>query len=126
MNDQERYKMNFERDAILRIVTATRLSMNLANMLSPIAMDSETTADRIWGLLGDALFSATGDTNEHNDFFRTQTYKFLASDDMTDEEVADEFIRMAWWRNAVRQPGPILMTDAERNVLYGTPEGEWR
>ena len=121
--------MNFERDAILRVVMATRLSMNLANMLSPIAMDSETIADRIFGLLGDTLFYATRDTNEHNDFYRTQTYKLLTSDDITDEQATDAFIEMAG-RNTVRQPEPILMTPEERQVLYGnerkeTPEGGW-
>jgi len=119
--------MTIGKDALLRVVKATRIALHLAeDTRKQLVSGGWTWADEISGMLCDVLFSIAGETLEPNQDFRkhSRTYMLLAGD-LSDGEVTDEFIRLAE-ANAPKMPAPILMTEDERNALYGTPEGEWR
>lgn len=117
--------MDVTKDAITRVVSSARMAYNLANIISQLVpgITDENRADMIFGSLADVLFELSKEPVV-NDFKSSKTYKWLVESCMSNEEVADELIRMAD-ANKPKQPAPILMTQEEYDALYGTPEGEW-
>ena len=113
-----------KRDAITRVVSATRRSHNLAGLIAKLTSGpSENAADHIFGELADALFIFSGEPVT-DDFRFSKTYNLLINSCKSNADVADELIKMADERKP-KQPAPILMTQEEHDALYGTPEGEW-
>lgn len=116
--------MNISRDALSRVVSATRRVHNISGVIATLTnATSENLADHACGELADALFLISGERGS-DDFNCSRTYNLLFSSCLSNEEVADELIRMAD-ANKPKQPAPILMTQEEYDALYGTPEGEW-
>lgn len=113
-------------DAITRVVSAARRANNLAGIIAKLTSStSDNMADHIFGELADALFLFSRESASVSDeFVDSKTYNLLINSCKSNAEVANELIRMAE-ANKPKQPAPILMTDAEREALYGTPEGEW-
>lgn len=129
--------MNISRDALLKIVRAARAAQKLADNIRHLTGNSpvENMADSIAGQLADALNMMNGEKLGVADDFRdSRTYTWLYRSAMTDEEVADEFIRMAK-ENEPKMPKPNLISrvqflDMVRQFggypdLNSTPEGEW-
>lgn len=129
--------MNISRDALLKIVRATRAAQKLADNIRHLTGNSpvDNMADSIDGQLADALNMMNGEKLGVADDFRdSRTYTCLYRSAMTDEEVADEFIRMAK-ENEPKMPKPNLISrvqflDMVRRFggypdLNSTPEGEW-
>lgn len=128
--------MNISRDALLKIVRAARAAQKLADNIRHLTGNSpvENMADSIAGQLADALNLLNGEKLGVADDFRdSRTYTWLYRSAMTDDEVADEFIRMA--KGEPKMPKPNLISRGEfldmvRQFggyldLNSTPEGEW-
>ena len=122
------------KDALLRIVKAARIAYAVADNIRKLGVcNTENEADRIYGYLTDALFILNGEQLNGKDFNESRTYSWLYNSTMTDDEVTNEFIRMAK-ENAPKQPKPNIITRDQFNELltraggYGlqTPEGDWK
>lgn len=130
--------MEISRDALMRVVKATRMSMNLAEAIQRLMLDksSRTFADEIAGFLKDALFITIGESETKN-FDDSMTMRLLTSD-MSDGAVADYIIMMNKIRKhidteEVQQPKPQTMSKESVQRMYVqsggyqyTPEGEFR
>lgn len=130
--------MEISRDALMRVVKATRMSMSLAEAIQRLMLDksSRTFADEIAGFLKDALFITIGESETKN-FDDSMTMRLLTSD-MSDGAVADYIIMMHKIRKhidpeEVQQPKPQIMNKESVQRMYVqsggyqyTPEGEFR
>ena len=131
--------MEVERDALLRIVKATRLAMKLAEDTRKLMVEECTTvADRIAGDLEDALFDMIHDKNPGD--FKDSTTDKLLNGPIDDEGVTDTFImfykvneRMdRIMQGEAEQPKPQVASEDDflkmykKNGGYMTPEGDWK
>lgn len=130
--------MELSRDALLRVVKATRMTMKMAEDMQKLLLDknSRTFADEIAGFLKDALFITIGETETKN-FDDSMTMRLLTSD-MSDGAVADYIIMMHKLRKhiepeEVQQPKPQIASKESMQRMYVqsggyqyTPEGEFR
>lgn len=130
--------MEISRDALMRIVKATRMSISLAEAIQRLMLDksSRTFADEIAGFLKDALFITIGESETKN-FNDSMTTRLLTSD-MSDCAVADYIIMMNKIRKhteteEVKQPKPQIASKESMQRMYVqsggyqyTPEGEFR
>lgn len=129
--------MTIERDALLRVVKATRMSMNLAEATQKLFVDEApwSVADEIAGQLADALFKFSHDKAER---FSDSTTMRLLKGDLSDDAVTDWFFmmyRIDERRNRQEepvQPAPNVISKEELQELYKnnggymSPEGEWK
>ena len=135
--------MEISKDALMRVIKATRLSMKLAEDTQKLFAEKGITsvADIIAGDLADSIFIIS---NEHlaqvGDFSDSQTMKILKSD--LDEETAAELfeIRSRVYDSVFKgkeepeQPKPHTFEKTDFTKLYEqfggythcTPEGEWK
>lgn len=120
--------MSNMKDAVLRVVKATRKSLWFAQHMKAIMSEdrADTIPENIALELVEALFSYSGEylAPDQDLMKHSKTWALLVGD-MSDGEVADEFMRMAE-KNKPKMQAPILMTKEELEALYGIPEGEWR
>lgn len=126
--------MEISRDAIVRMIRAARNAAKLANDIRRIAnvSDRNNAADEIAGDLADVLNKINGEQIGISDqFCDSRTYTWLFRSAMSDNEVADEFIRMAE-ENKPEMPRPNTMSRVGFEELlekFGgykpTAEGEW-
>ena len=131
--------MEISKDALLRVVKATRTSMRQAKAMQMLISEEKTwtTADTISGLLLDALFEMSGEKLDLKQDFKDSNTMRLFTGDMSDEGVTDWLIMMDNIRRNhmpqedVRQPKPQTMEKKEVRKLfkenggYQSPEGEW-
>lgn len=133
--------MEIKKDALLRVVKATRMSMRMAECMKGLLADENawTTADMIAGFLKDALFCIAGEelTVGENFLENSMTMRLLTGD-MDDESVTDWFIMMDNIRNrhlkpqGEELPKPQTMSKEDMRSLYQknggymTPEGDWK
>lgn len=128
--------MEISKDALLRIVKATRASIRLAGETRKLygVNGSWTVLDEIAALMCDALQMISGEVlTEKEDFIRDSVVmKLLNGKLASDEEVAELLADMA----EVRIPAPVVTSLEEtekmyrenggyKNPLTETPEGEW-
>ena len=87
--------MEIERDALLRVVKATRMAMKLAEDTQKLFMDNGqwTVADEIAGRLQDALFQMSHDKADCP-FNKSTTMQVLTSG--LDDEAATDWFRMMY------------------------------
>lgn len=134
--------MEISKDALMRVIKATRLSMKLAEDTQKLFAEkgSESVADIIAGELADSIYLIS---NEHlaqtGNFSDSQTMQILKSD--IDEKTAAELFEI---RNRVygsvfkrkeepEQPKPHTFERTDFKKMYEqfggysheTPEGEW-
>ena len=124
--------MELQKDALLRMVRAARDSYDLAKSLHNICGHQETTADKICNELTETLYEIVGETlGVEQDFRFSKTYTLLFRSAKTNNEVVDEFIRMAD-KNFPSCPKPNLVPKEQFSAMvekfggYSTPEGEWK
>lgn len=131
-------KMEIERDALLRIVKATRMAMRLAENIQKLFVDQApwSVADEIAGQLADALFMMNCDSAERP-FADSMTMRLLKGD-LNDEAVTDWFLMMVRIDQRRHQheesamPEPQTMSKEEVRAMhetnggYMTPEGDWK
>lgn len=135
--------MEITRDALLRVVKATRLSMRLAQDISKLFMDKApwSVADEIYGRLEEALFMISGEKLGSGKSIDDSMAKRLLTGDLDDGTVADWFIMMDKIDKRIRGitpvdvkiPEPQIMNPEKTKKLYeknggyrATPEGEWK
>lgn len=127
--------MEIERDALLRIVRATRSCMKLVEAMEALLIDKNawTVPDEIAGDLKDALFILSGEKlSEKESFDDSRTMKLLKSD-MDDGTVADWFLMMDRLNKRIEtvQPKPQTISKEELQQMHQqnnggyTPEGEF-
>lgn len=128
--------MEITRDALLRVVKSARMADRLARDTKALLRDqnSWTVADDISSFLDDAIFLMVGEKlDPRQDFVRDSvTMKLIRAEDMSDEEVTEEILRMAE-KNAPKQPKPNLISRDKFNEMVercggyraGMSEGEW-
>ena len=131
--------MELTRDALLRIVKATRRAMKFAAAMQELLDEKvPTIADRIAGDLQDALFDIIQDTNPGD--FKDSTTVRLLEGPIDDEGVTDTFIMFGKVnerlnrieQEAVAQPKPQVSSEDDflkmykQNGGYMTPEGDWK
>ena len=123
--------MNLNRDALMRMVEATRNAMTLSvNIRRMAGTDDCNSADIIVGELMDALHSVTGGTalGPDDDFTQMDVYRTITNEMLTNEMVADLFMDMA----VPKMPKPNLVSRDRLNEMLDncgyrpTPEGEWK
>ena len=132
--------MNIQKDALLQIVKAARLSIKLAENMKAMMMEenSWTVADVIAGHLEDALFFLSGEKLAMGeDFMEKSTTMRLLTGDLSDESVCNWLFMMDSIRKKhlttpeVQQPKPQTMSKEDVHDLYRmnggymSPEGEW-
>lgn len=132
--------MEISKDALLRVVKATRSSMKQAEIMQQLIPEKNvwTWSDHIAGFLQDALFDMSGEKlSTGQDFENSNTMRLLTGD-MSDEAVADWLIMMDKIRRnhlpheEVQQPKPQIMDPKlvkdmyDKNGGYTSPEGEWK
>jgi len=124
--------MEISRDALLRVVKATRLAYRFAGDLQKALYMSEkpwTVPDEIAGELIVAMFLMSGEKQGvDDDFIDSETIQLLKSN-LSDGEVTDRLITM---HDGIRQPAPNTISKEALDVLHSvnggykyTPEGEW-
>lgn len=130
--------MEITRDALLRVVKATRMAMRLAENTQKLFVDKGTwtMADEIAGQLADALFRMNCDSAERP-FADSMTMRLLKGD-LNDEAVTDWFlmmVRIDQRRHKQEEPvipQPQTMSKEEVRAMheanggYMTPEGDWK
>ena len=133
--------MDIQKDALLRVVKATRASIRLAKTMQNLLVDTNswTWADEISGQLCDALFELSGEKLESGqDFLKDSMTMKILKGDMDDESVTEWILlkdrirqRLDGNFNYVPQPKPNIFSAEEMNELfrknggYSTPEGSW-
>lgn len=133
--------MDIQKDALLRVVKATRAAIRLAENTNKLMVDGKawTWADEIAGQLADALFIISGEKLESGqDFFKDSATMMVLTGDMSDEGVTNWFIMMDRIRKRldgkveVQMPKPNVMNPEKMKELYQqnggyqSPEGEWK
>ena len=112
--------MEISRDALLRVVKATRQSMRFAEIIGSMLIDHSgwTLPDETAGNLKDALFDMLGESLAPGQQFNDSTTERLLTGDMSDEAVAD-FILMKNRINEriVEQPKPNTITKEKLQKL---------
>lgn len=114
--------MNVSKDALLKIVKATRATIRVAETLNKLLVDKKawTWADDIYGNLADALFIMSGETLDTDQFFSESRTIQLLKSDMSDEAVTDWFLMMDRMNNRIaeiRQPEPHISNKEELERL---------
>lgn len=102
--------MEIQRDALLRIVKATRSAMTLAETMQKLMSGTGqyTIADDISGFLQDALYKISGEQlSVGRNYVEDSTTHRLLTGDMCDEAVTDWFIMMDKIRNRIAVDGTI-------------------
>ena len=110
--------MEISRDALLRVVKATRQSMRFAEIIGSMLIDHSgwTLPDETAGNLKDALFDMLGESLAPGQQFNDSTTERLLTGDMSDEAVADFIImknRLSDRIGAVEQPKPYTISPSE-------------
>ena len=139
--------MEASREAVIMIVSAARTARKMAQAMDELLVEKKVTTvpDQIFGKLADALFTMSGEVIRFDQDFEkdSKTMKNLLSNELTDDEAADEFIRMAWENSRPEPPKktwPEPMKDQVGKTggycpatgyvppkeIDETPEGEWR
>ena len=136
--------MEITRDALLRIVKATRTTMRLADGISEVlTRNGFTVVDDVVGFLQDALYTISNEKERNGEkaednFDDSMTMRLLKSD-MDDKSVTDWFFMMESINtkiNAIKPqdiqlPPPQIMSKEDMSELYKknggymSPEGEW-
>lgn len=133
--------MEITRDALLRIVKATRMSMALAETLQNLVVGKgrSTWADEIAGFLKDAVFMMSKEELPSGKSYDDSMTNRILTGDLDDADVTDWIL----WKNriydrvnpdgkAVQQPAPNIMKPEDMQKLYRknggylSPEGEWK
>lgn len=119
--------MEISRDALLRIVKATRQSMRFAEIIGSMLIDHHgwTLPDETAGNLKDALFDMLGESLAPGQQFKDSTTERLLTGDMSDEAVADFIImknRLSDRIGTVEQPKPNTI-DNPTFVLFHAMNG---
>lgn len=101
------------REAVIKVVSAARTARKMAQAMDELLVEKKVTTvpDQIFGKLADALFTMSGEVIRFDQDFEkdSKTMKILLSEELADDEAADEFIRMAW-ENARPEPPMKQMT----------------
>ena len=110
--------MEISKDALLRVVKATRQSMRFAEIIGSMLIDHSgwTLPDEAAGNLKDALFDMLGESLAPGQQFKDSTTERLLTGDMSDEAVADFIImknRLSDRIGAVEQPKPNTLPAEE-------------
>lgn len=126
--------MEIQRDALLRVVKAARLSLRMAEDMKNLLVchNSRTIPDDISGQLCDALFYMCHEKLESSqDFIRdSETMKLLKSR-MSDVDVTDALIQLEK-KNAIHVPCTFSREEFNANYekvggyRYQIPEGDWK
>ena len=118
--------MEIQRDALLRIVKATRSAMALAETMQKLMLGTGqyTIADDISGFLQDALYKISGEQlSVGRNYVDDSTTHRLLTGDMSDEAVTDWFIMMDKIRNRIAadettQPKPKTISRDNFRELF--------
>ena len=119
--------MEINRDALLRVVKAARMSMKMADNMRPLLVNTkgQTWADEISGQLIDSLFILSGETLKPGQGFYESNTMLMLNSDNSDGTVADWFIMMDKIRKRisepeqeVQQPAPQVMSPKEVEKLH--------
>lgn len=118
------------RDALLRIVKATRKIDEYRMAAQKIGLNDEFLYDAYGDLL-DGIFALIGEKLvEPLEFTDSITYSVMSDHGMSDMRKT-ELLMKEYARNFPEQPAPVLITEKERKQMfkesggYYTPEGEW-
>lgn len=135
------------REAVIRIVSAARTARKMAQAMDELLVEKKVTTvpDQIFGKLADALFEMCGEEIRFDQDFEkdSKTMKILLSEELADDEAANEFIRMAWENSRPEPPKNPWHEPMKEQVRKNggfcpatgyvppketdeTPEGEWR
>jgi hypothetical protein len=135
------------REAVIRIVRAARTARKMAQAIESLIFETKVTTapDQVFGELADALFAMSGEVVRFDQDFEkdSKTMKILLSEELADDEAADEFIRMAWENASPEPPKKTWLEPMKEQVrktggycpetgyvppkeIDETPEGEWR
>ena len=133
--------MEISRDALLRVVRASRLAYRMAGDIQKLMTEKTwTVADSIFGELADAIYDMLNEKGTVNEFMTSTTYRLLTGD-LSDEAVTDFIIMKSRLEHRVREmknenvdlPAPQIMSKEQWEELYkknggykSTPEGEFR
>lgn len=134
--------MEINRDALLRVVKATRTALKMKETFEGLMIDKNTwtIADEIYGQLFDALFILGGEKLAVGDGVENSTTDRLIKGDMSDGGVTDWLLMMDRIRkhiepelveDKIEQPKPQTITNEKFQDLYRryggytSPEGEW-
>lgn len=122
------------KDALVRVVKATRMSARLAETMRGTLLDTKATtvADEIYGFLFDALQYMIGDGFPDN-ISTSDLYWMIHSEAMCDGDVADKVWKMILDRREEYTAKPPIVTTVEMLELFKknggymqqTPEGSW-
>ena len=123
--------MEISRDALMRVVKATRMANRLAKDTQAMLMVkcTETVADIIADLLADCLFEFIDeDFGPEKDFCNESVTMKLIESELSDSEVTDYILHRA------ELPKPVIRDLDETRMMFEknggyqyaeTPEGEW-
>lgn len=127
--------MEISRDALMRVVKATRVSLRLAKDIDKLLIDhvGSTWANFIAEQLADALYEFGGEVLENSqDFMKdSRTIALLTDPVLSDDEVTVGFMGM-YRMNHPEQPKPCFINRDEMrrkaNAGHGymMPDGDWK
>lgn len=114
--------MEISRDALLRVVKATRQSMRFAEIIGSMLIDHSgwTLPDEAAGNLKDALFDMLGESLGPGQQFKDSTTERLLTGDMSDEAITDFILmknRLSDRIGTVEQPKPNTITSEQLQKL---------
>ena len=124
--------MEINKDALLRVVKAARMSMKLAEDMRPLLINAkgQTWADEISGQLIDSLFILSRETLKPGQSFYESNTMLMLNSENSDGTVTDWFIMMDKIRKhisepeqEVQQPAPQIMNPDEIDELRKTSGG---
>ena len=128
--------MEITRDAVLRIVSATRETARLEEIVRQLTFhgNGDNAVNPILGTLLDVIFEMTGETSDvDSEFERSMANQLIYNDELTDEEVTDRIIELHE-RSKPKMPKPHTVNRDQYMEMIRkfsgykpeTPEGEWK
>ena len=117
--------MEISKDALLRVVKATRISMRISEDLRKLMVENTRTwADEVTGQLTDALFELSGEKLPPEKNFDDSMIMLMLKGDMSDGSVADGIMlknriqEMLSRSDEIQQPKPQTMNKEEVQRMY--------